>query len=371
MEAVDVVVVGGGAMGSAAAWQMARRGVDVVLLERFEPGHVRGSSHGSSRIVRLSYVDPLYVDLAASAYEQWDELQDDCGETLLTWTGVVDHGDPATVSALTAAILDRGHTAKLLDPREATVRWPGLRFDGSVLFHPRGGQVHADRTIDALKTTAAKHGADVRHGVAVDVIRPVADGVEVHAAGETWRARTVVVAAGAWTEALIGHLVSLPRLTVTREQPAHFAALDPSTPWPSFIHHRTGAFARGGATPRGAYGLHSPDGLKVGLHAVGPIVDPEADRRSVDGRRLRELQDYVAEWVPGADPEQPTATPCLYTLTDNADFVIDRVGPVVVAAGFSGHGFKFTPEVGRILADLALGTGAAPARFGSAGWSAA
>ena len=113
---VDVVVVGGGAMGSAAAWQLARLGADVVLLEQFGPGHGRGSSHGSSRIVRLSYDDPFYVDLAAAAYQQWDELEADSGEQLLTWTGVVDHGAPSTVDAMARLLSTRGHATDLLDP---------------------------------------------------------------------------------------------------------------------------------------------------------------------------------------------------------------------------------------------------------------
>ena len=113
---VEVVVVGGGAMGSAAAWQLARRGADVVLLEQFGPGHGRGSSHGSSRIVRLSYDDPFYVDLAAAAYQQWDELEADSGEQLLTWTGVVDHGEQSTVDAMTQLLSTR------VTPRTCSIR---------------------------------------------------------------------------------------------------------------------------------------------------------------------------------------------------------------------------------------------------------
>lgn len=363
MDAVDVVVVGAGVMGSAAAWQLARRGADVALLEQFDPAHVLGSSHGSTRIVRLSYEDPFYVALAAQAFEQWHELETDADEDLLTWTGVVDHGDPRAVTALAASLRRAGHASESLLPRAAELRWPGLRFDGTVLFHAHGGTVRADRAVAALLRAAAKHGADVRHGACVDAVLPRAEDVEIRTAGRTLRARRVIIAAGAWTESLIGHLVDLPRLTVTLEQPAHFRPKDASTPWPSFIHHLPSANTRGAATPRGAYGLAGPDGVKVGLHAVGPVVDPRTDDRAVDGHRLRELQDYVTEWVPGVDADQPSATPCLYTLTDNADFVVDRVGPVVVASGFSGHGFKFAPEIGRIIADLALGTAAAPEPF--------
>jgi sarcosine oxidase len=359
----DVVVVGGGAMGSAAAWQLARRGADVVLLEQFGPGHGRGSSHGSSRIVRLSYDDPFYVDLAAAAYRQWDELEADSGEQLLTWTGVVDHGDRPTVDSMAELLSAKGHATELLDPVDASSRWPGLRFEGSALFHPHGGRAHADRTVAALKRIAAEHGADIRHDTRVKALVPAADHVEIQTEDETLLAIAVVVAAGAWTASLLGDVLRLPALTVTREQPAHFPPRDPATPWPSFIHHQVGTPTRGTATPRGTYGLSSVDGVKVGFHAVGPVVHPDESGTGVDGQRLRALQDYVAAWVPGVDAEHPAASPCLYTLTDDSDFVIDRFGPLAVAAGFSGHCFKFTPEIGRIVADLVLNGGPAPERF--------
>jgi sarcosine oxidase len=272
----DCVVVGGGAMGSAVAWQLARRGLEVVLLEQFAPGHDRGSSHGSSRIVRLTYSDPFYVELVAAAYDQWHELEDETGRQLLTWTGVVDHGDPATVRALSAALDAGSHQIELLDPAEAAERWPGLRFDGAVLFHQRGGRVHADHTVLALQEAAARHGAEIRHGTRVEAIAHVADGVEVRTAAEIVQARQAVVAAGAWTSRLLADQVALPTLTVTREQPAHFAPRDPAIAWPSAIHHQADAATRSGASPRGAFTLGCPDGVKVGIHAVGPVVDPES-----------------------------------------------------------------------------------------------
>ncbi|HEU0213415.1 MAG TPA: FAD-dependent oxidoreductase [Jiangellaceae bacterium] len=363
MSAREVVVVGGGAMGSAAAWQLVRRGVGVTLLEQFEKGHTRGGSHGSSRIVRLSYDDPLYIDLAAAGYEGWAALEDECGEQLLTWTGVVDHGDPATVRAIAAAMQSRNHAVELVDPEAARERWPGLRFDTPVLFHPRGGRAHADRTVAGLQRVAAARGAEIRHGVEVEAVVPGLDTVEIRTAGGTLLARHVVIAAGSWTAQLLDGVVALPSLTVTREQPAHFPAREPGMRWPSFIHHLAGSTTRGAATPRGTYGLAGPDGVKVGFHAVGPVVDPRAVPDQTDEPRLRELQEYVARWIPGADSERPVADGCLYDLTDTADFVVDRVGSLTIAAGFSGHGFKFVPEIGRLVADLVLGTGFPPTRF--------
>jgi sarcosine oxidase len=365
MRRTDVVVVGGGAMGSAAAWQLSRRGREVVLVEQFHPGHERGSSHGSSRIVRLAYSDPFYVELAARAYDAWVELEDATGQRLITWTGVADHGDRPTVDKLADALTGGRHDIELIDPAEATQRWPGLRFDGQVLFHPRGGQVHADRTVQAMQADAARLGAEVVYGTRVTAIVPTADGVEVHTDGDAFAASQVVVAAGAWSAGLLGSGMALPALTVTREQPVHFQPIDGTTPWPSSIHHQSDAVTRTGTSPRGTYLLGSPDGVKVGFHAVGPVVetaDP-GDLRGIDEAAFVAVREYVTTWVPGVDPASGEPAPCLYTLTDNSDFVIDRVGNVTVAAGFSGHGFKFTPLIGQLLADLVTGERTPPERF--------
>jgi sarcosine oxidase len=363
MRAVDVVVVGGGAMGSVAAWQLARRGAEVVQLEQFEPGHARGSSHGRARIVRLAYTDPFYVDLAAAALERWDQLEDEAGERLRVVTGAVDHGDPETVMALAGALTAGGHGVEWLSAREAGLRWPGLAFEEPVLYQPQGGRADADRTVAVLQRLARQHGAEVRHDAPVTGLNPDPDSVQVGTPAGSLRARQVVVAAGAWTPRLVAGHLPFPRLTVTREQPALFQPREWSDPWPSFIHHQRDAATRAGVSPRGAFGLASPNGVKVGFHAVGPEVEPSAEPAAPDGARLRELQEYVARWAPGLDPASADPEPCLYELTGSGDFVIDRVGPLTVAGGFSGHGFKFVPEIGRIVADLVLEGGFVPDRF--------
>jgi sarcosine oxidase len=362
MQHIDVLVVGGGAMGSAAAWQLARRGADVLLLEQYEPGHHRGGSHGSARIVRLAYADPFYVELAATAMARWDELEDEAGERLLVGTGAIDHGDRPTVLALAAAMETVGYRAEWLSPREAARRWPGLAFDGDVLYQARGGRVHADRAVAALQRQAAGHGAEIRHGVRVESISPLPSGAEVHTAAGPVRAEQVVVAAGSWAPKVLAGVIALPDLVVSLEQPVHFRPHDWSTPWPSFIHHQADATTRRGLSPRGTYGLASPDGVKVGFHGAGPKIDPDAGREP-DPVALRELQDYVRRWVPGVNADTAEPAPCPYDVTESSDFVIDRAGDITVATGFSGHGFKFTPEVGRMVADLVLTGTQAPERF--------
>jgi sarcosine oxidase len=354
--AADVVVVGGGIMGSVAAWQLASRGADTVLLERFEPGHVRGASHGASRIFRFAYPDPLYAQLAVQALPGWRDIEAAAGVGLLAVTGGVDHGVDAATCAVAGALEVAGVPGRWLDPAEAARRWPGLRFDGPVLFHPASGRLDADAAVAALHKLAVAAGAGVHHHVRVTGI---GDGEVVTEAGDTYRCRQVVVCAGAWTERLLGERVQLPPLQVTQEQPLHFAARSDAE-WPTFIHHR----GQDAAPFAFAYGVRTPgEGIKVGFHHAGPECDPDARDFAPETQRLNVLLDYIRGWVPGVDAEAWTPITCTYTSTPTEDFVIDAVGSLVVAAGFSGHGFKFAPVVGSMLADLALGGPRPPQRF--------
>ncbi|WP_212735191.1 FAD-dependent oxidoreductase [Herbidospora galbida] len=244
----------------------------------------------------------------------------------------------------------------------------GLRYDGKVFFHPASGRLHADHAVAALQQRAAALGTDVRHRTPVLSITVRGDdAVDVVTEDDVYRAKRVVVAAGAWTEKLLGGLVPLPPLRVTQEQPAHFAPLRDTDEWPSFVHHFDERTLAATGFLSGVYGLATPgEGVKVGFHGTGPAVDPDDRDFTAEPRQLRILRDYARRWLPGVDPGAVTPISCTYTTTPTSDFVLDRVGPVVVAAGFSGHGFKFVPAVGRVLADLAL-TGERPdARFASA-----
>jgi len=377
-----VVVVGGGAMGSATAWALARRGVPTTLLEQFGPGHVRGASHGAGRIFRLGYADVGHVRLAQFAHRWWDVLQEESGERLLTLNGCVDHGPVRALRSLVEALLVCDVPFEYLTGPEAHDRWPGMRFDDRVVVQPVAGRAHADRTVEALQAQATRHGAEVRHHVRVTGIEASPDGgAVVHVVDDApgsdgratvLRASAVVVTTGAWTAGLLAGVPGfdgLPPLVVTQEQPAHFPVLDPTTVdgdvWPSFIHHvdpaahaeaRLPAAADGGYPRIGAYGHHTPgDGIKVGHHGTGPVVDPDARDFTAETGRLDELRSYVREWFPGLDADAPTPISCTYTTTPDERFLLDRVGPVVIGAGFSGHGFKFTPGIGQVLADLATG----------------
>ena len=348
-ERYDTVVVGAGAMGASTAWWLARRGRSVLLVEQFEAGHTRGSSHGGSRIFRYAYPDPVFSRLVVEARPLWTELEEDAGEPLLDLIGAVDHGDPPTVLALAAAMRAAGVPCEELAPEEADERWPNLRFEGAVVHQPLGGRCRADATVAALTRRAADHGAEVRFGVGPAAVEVVGDGVAVTVGGERVEARTAVVTAGAWLARTAGALVDLPPLSVTEEQLVHFPpAVEPRSPteWPSFIHH----------TERFWYGLATPGvGIKVGGHHEGAEVDPDRRRGTVDPTYAEGLARYAERWVPGVVPEPRAEATCLYTTTPDTRFLLDRAGPVVVGSPCSGHGFKFVPLIGRILADLTDG----------------
>ncbi|BBH63839.1 N-methyltryptophan oxidase [Actinoplanes sp. OR16] len=350
----DVIVVGGGAMGSAAAWQLARRGADVLLLEQFEPGHHRGASHGASRIFRFAYPAPDYIALARRALDLWRELESDTGTALVELTGGVDHGDPAAIEPIAQALAAAGVPGQWLPAGEAAERWPGLRFDGPAFFHPSSGRVHADHAVTALQAAAVKQGAVVRHRDPVlQILVRGDDRAEIVTPNGILDAERVVVAAGAWTAKLLPQLGL--SLRVTQEQPAHFTPLHPGRSWPGFIHHQPGR--------AGVYGMFTPgEGVKVGLHGIGVPVDPDHRDFAAEPSRAAELEAYVRNWVPGVDASTAVPISCTYTTTPTEDFVVDRVGPLVVAAGFSGHGFKFTPAIGELVAGLVAGR-PSPDRF--------
>lgn len=350
-----VAVVGGGVMGSATAWQLRSRGVEVVLHEQFGPRHVRGSSHGGSRIFRFAYDDVEYVEMAKRALEGWRRLEAESKRTLLDITGGVDHGPSSEIERLSASMTAAGAEHEVLSARDAEARFPGMRFDELVLAHRDGGRCRADDAVAALQSLV-----DTRYESRVASI----DRVD---------ADVVVVAAGAWLPKLLpdvwtsagGDEIGLPPLTVTCEQVVHFRPRREDVTWPSFIHRQ--------ANGVGVYGLETPgEGVKVAEHHIGAVVDPDRRGFDLDPAYVERMVAYVERWFPGLEPTPVFPTTCLYTNTPNEDFLLDRVGDIVIVSPCSGHGFKFAPEIGRLAADLVLGEPPAHERFtlaAHAAWS--
>ncbi|WP_224166767.1 FAD-dependent oxidoreductase [Arthrobacter sp. StoSoilA2] len=361
---VDVVVVGGGAMGSAAAWQLARSGKSVVLLEQFEAGHHIGASHGATRNFNTAYAEADYLDLLAEAKTLWDELAAETGAPLLDLVGLANHGNVERLRTVQAAHQERGIESYFISADEAMDRWQGMNFATDVLFVPGSGRVRSANALVALRTAAESHGAIFKYSTPVRDIR--VDGAEsvVVVTDETeYTANRVVVTAGAWTNKVLGDHAKLPPLVVTQEQPAHFTPVDNTLVWPSFNHTPDFDDPAYEYWYSPVYGMLTPgEGVKAGWHGVGPVMDPDERTFQPIPEQLDALVRYAQEWLPGVDPSTAVPISCTYTTTPTEDFVLDRFGPLVVGAGFSGHGFKFTPAIGRVLKDIVDG-GVAPQRF--------
>lgn len=361
-----MVVVGAGLMGSAAASALARRGLSVTLVEQFEPGHRQGSSHGSARIVRRAYGDVFYTRLAGRAFELWQALEESAEVTLLRMLGGLDFGPPDAVAPVAAGLAAADVTFELLGPRDAEARWPGLRLDGDVLFHPQAGTVDAAGAVDAFVRLASRAGAEVRWSTEVSSLSPRGDGALLRfASGQSLTARHVVVAAGAWVAALLPGLPALPPLTVTQQQTFHFARADPAQPpWPSVIHRDFGRAGGGVYHLAGGRDGGPADDRKIGEHEGGHTASARERDGIVDAASRARVVEYVRRWLPGLSSTPSAETTCLYTSTPSEDFVLDRVGPVVVCSPCSGHGAKFAPLIGELAADLVTGRDGVPERFG-------
>jgi monomeric sarcosine oxidase len=353
VERVDIAIVGAGVIGSATARALGARGVSAVLLEQFGLGHDRGSSHGATRIFRLVYPDPMYVRMAVAAQAAWSVLQADAGEELLVRTGGLDTGPGAEACA--AALAACGVEHAWLADGELRDRYPGVTAGPGerMLFQPDAGVCLAGRAVAALQRLAGRDGVPVRPQAPVHGIEPRGDHVILRTADGDITAGTAVIAAGPWTQGLLAGVLAHPlRLTATLQQVRYFRPRDPAAgQWPTLIE-RPSAEASWYTVPMAG---DSP-GVKVASHLPGRAVNPRNGPFTEADNELDEAAaEYVRSRLPGLDPAGFAPETCLYTMTADEDFVLDREGPVVVAGGCSGHAFKFGPLLGEMLADLALG----------------
>jgi monomeric sarcosine oxidase len=363
----DLIIVGAGLAGSAAAWAASARGLDVVVLEAFGPGHGNGSSHGSARIFRRAYPDKLHVQLTGTAGELWRKLEDEAGEKLLTMTGGLDFGATRNPRLLHEVLTNCGVAAELLEPEAAAERWPYFDFAGvgPVMFHADSGVLDPHNAMAAMLRLAAANGANVRFNTPVAQLEPTpaGDGAVAHTDSGAFTAPVIAVAAGAWIAPLLDGVVRLPPLTVTQQQVFHFApvpGLGQAAPWPIFVHKDGTDDCYGLAGGRDG---EVPGAIKIGEHA-GFRTTTAADRDFVvDPAARARVTRFIGRRIPGLDATGVNEVTCLYTRTENEDFILDRSGPFVVASPCSGHGAKFAPLLGEVIADLAAGLPAPYSRF--------
>jgi sarcosine oxidase len=341
MRRVDVVVVGAGVMGAATAWRLAKAGRRPVVLERFEVGHAHGSSHGSVRVFRFSYGDPMYVRMAMDALRLWRELERDSDREILTALGQLDWGEPF-VETNAAALRECGAEAEILDATEAMERYAvSIPAEERVLFHPAGGIVRAEDSVRSFLDAAVALGGEVHERTRVIELRPSQDRVEVVTEGESYSAPVAVVTAGPWVKALAATAgIDLPVIP-SRETVAFFAHPE-EMELPILVQWGEPTI----------YGLPDPGrGIKIGAHHTGPDAAPEEE-----GATDPAIVDMQAAWVaahyPKADPAPLRAETCMYTNTSDERFILERRNRVVVGSACSGHGFKFAPLIGERLAAL-------------------
>lgn len=352
----DAIVIGVGGMGSAAVFELARRGLRVLGLERHDIPHELGSSHGVNRIIRLAYFEhPSYVPLLRRAYALWRELETACGEQLLFITGSIDAGEPGsrTVSGSLQSCAQHDLDHELLDADALRRRFPGYQLSRSMqaVFQPEGGFVLCERAIVNYVEAARARGAEVHSREAVVGWDLTGAGVEVKTDAASYRARRLVVTAGPWIATLIPALSAFARperQVLLWSEPRH----------PEYF--QLGAFP--------VFNLDSPEGHFYGFPVFGTAgfkigryhhryqnVDPDRMDRDCHDEDEAVIRDGIRRYFPDADGPTVAMKTCLFTNSPDEHFIIDRVADaanVAIAAGFSGHGFKFCSVVGEMLAEL-------------------
>lgn len=366
----DVIVLGLGGMGSAALFHLARRGVRVCGVEQFGVAHDMGSSHGSTRIIRKSYFEhPDYVPLLERAYSLWQDLEQESGRELLVESGLILSGRPdsALIQGLDACYAAHQLPHERIAAEEACRRYPpfSLPPDHVVYVDPIGGYLFVEACVEAHVALAQRHGADVY--LHEDVLEWEANdsGVRLTTSRGTLRGGKLVITAGAWTRDLFDEL-AIP-FTVLRKVQLWYDS-------PGLRGFRAGEFPCFYVdTPYGAfYGFPalSEQGIKVAEHSGGDVVDdPDKLNRGLESDDETKILRFLGETFPAFQPRRTRFSVCMYSMTPDQHFIIDRhprFPNVVIAGGFSGHGFKFACVVGEILAGLAL-DGSTPHAIGFLG----
>lgn len=355
----EFVVLGGGGVGSSAAYHLARAGKSVVVLEQFEIGHNRGASHGESRIIRYSYEKVEYIRMVVHAYELWAEVEAELGRKLLRRTGGLDLGWPGSQDFQDCidSLRHEKIAHEVIDAEEVRKRYPQFQIPDEVtgLWQADSGVLKPDECVPAIVELAQRHGAVVHDSTPVSKVEVESDSVRVFtASGDVYQGKKLIVAPGAWAGAILSQLGVNVALKVTCEQYAFFEPADKS----SFHPDNFPVFINYGEEPL-LYGFPQLDafGVKVAEHHGGVVTTAETRSFEAEPGRLERLTSRMQKLLPGLTSTINRSATCLYTTTPDRHFIIDKLpgsSNVVVGAGFSGHGFKFTIFVGQLLMELAI-----------------
>jgi sarcosine oxidase len=352
------IVVGLGAMGSATLYHLAQRGLRVLGLEQFTPGHKRGSSHGDSRIIRETYFEhPLYVPLVQRAHQLWRELEHNSGSSLMTITGGLMIGPPdgTVVRGTLRSAEKHGLPHEILTSDDVRERFPAFRLDQGLVavFDPRAGFLDPEACNRAHIELAQNAGAEARFNEPVLDWTANGSGVRVTTSSGAYTADRLVLTAGAWNSSLVADLV----LPLTIERQAVFW-LDPETDVPLYDLGTFPIYAYEYRVGNICYGFpRLPRGVKASvMHDGETVADPSEVRRTVSEGDVRPLRSALGPILPAlAAARVRESDVCLFTNTPDHDFIIDfhPVFPqVLISSPCSGHGFKFASAIGEIQADL-------------------
>jgi sarcosine oxidase len=358
MNTYDVAILGAGGVGSAVAYHAAKRGLRVIALDRFPPGHDRGSSHGQTRIIRQAYFEhPDYVPLLFRAYELWRELEETTGQSLLEINGLLQIGPPS--GEVISGVLESSRRWNLaiesLSPKDLHKRYPQFQLPENcqALYEAEAGILRVEECVRAHAETAQRLGAVFRSGVTVQSWRTEGNGVRIATDQGDFLAARAILTPGAWASELLTPFAR--SLTVLRKHlhwfPVEHFAWRSGEACPSFLYE----------FPHGVfYGLPAIDeqGVKIGEHTGGSVVDdPLLDDRAIETEDEERVMAFVGEQLAGLSTRPIAHKTCFYTMSPDQHFLVGRhptAENVAFACGLSGHGFKFTGALGEALVSLVL-----------------
>lgn len=358
MKTYDVIVLGAGGVGSAALYELSRRGIRTLGIDRFRPPHDRGSTHGQTRVIRMAYFEhPDYVPLLRESYRLWHELEVTTGRKLFHEVGLLEVGpaDGCVVPGVLRAADEHELEIEQLTAVEIERRWPGLRVQDELLgvFERNAGYLLVEDCVETQITAAQSNGAELLCDTIVESWSADGNSIRLETSAGQLSAAKLIIAAGPWADTQLSSV--LPKLDVRRKSLFWFDAADSQYDvgrgFPVYLFElSSGVF----------YGFPRMDGrsMKVAEHSGGTTVDdPLTVNRNIDTNEQQRLEQFLAAHLPAVSRQACDHAVCLYTMSPDEHLILDRHpanANVVFAAGLSGHGYKFTPVLGRALAELAL-----------------
>jgi monomeric sarcosine oxidase len=363
MKTYDVAIVGSGIMGASAAYELARKGASVALIDQAALPNPQGASVDHSKIFRFAYPDPLYVRMAVEALRFWRELEQQSATPMLAEAGLLMLANRAAgfETQTYEALGSQGLAAQLLDSAEVCERFPQFHkaANAFAVFDPSGGILHADKAVQATINLARRFGAEVFENEQVVALEKDGQGSLLRSHTEqSWRSSLLLVASGPWTRKLLPDFANL--LTPTRQEVVYFEPAAGKSPNDGNANFAISAFPIFIEMDSGYYGfpVHHKGALKIGNHLKGQTLDPYAFDEEVGAGFIEGCREFFARTIPAlADARVLKSHVCIYNNSPDDDFIIDwhpHMEGVLLATGFSGHGFKFGPLIGQMVAELLL-----------------